>query len=107
MAIYRAYYISGPNRTSWKDRLRLAAAAAVGIVILVSALILSLSLLLVLIPIGIVVYLFRRRILRALFRRAGVVTPDEPVEEPVARQTDGVVIEADYTVVDRDRQGPR
>jgi hypothetical protein len=102
MAIYRAYVISGPARSSWKDRLRLVAAAVAGIVILASALILSVSLLLVLIPVGLVAYLFRGRILRALFRRAGVEMPTAAAPEPSPRQaSDGVIIETDYTVIDR------
>lgn len=102
MAIYRAYFISGPARSSWKDRLRLAAAAAAGIVILASALILSVSLLLILVPIGFVAYLFRGRILRALFRRAGVEMPAAAAPEAAPRQpSDGVIIDADYTVIDR------
>ncbi|MBN8998442.1 MAG: hypothetical protein J0H54_03375 [Rhizobiales bacterium] len=99
MPIYRAYFIAGPARTSWKDRLRLAAAAVIGAVVVAAALVLSLSLLFVLVPVGLLVYLFRNRILAALLRRAGV-EPMSPAP-PSPAEADGTVIDADYTVVDR------
>lgn len=106
MAIYRAYFISGPTKTSWKDRLRLAAAAVVGIGVLIGALVLSLSLLFVLIPVGIVVYLFRGRIAAALLRRAGL-EPQGTARPSRGAEADGTVIETDYRIVEPDRRDPR
>lgn len=31
MATYRAFYIAGPGRRSWQDRLKIALAAVVGL----------------------------------------------------------------------------
>lgn len=110
MAIYRAYFISGPTKTSWKDRLRLAAAAIIGIGVLIGALVLSLSLLFILIPVGIVAYLFRGRIAAALLRRAGI-EPQQAARPPRGAETtaasDGTVIETDYTIIEPERREPR
>ena len=110
MAGYRAFYIMGPSRPGWKDKLRLVAAGAVGIVVLGAALILSLSLLLILIPVGIVVYLFRGRILRSLFGAAQRRAQPQPQPEgsgPQKRAADGVVIETDYRIVEPREPGSR
>ena len=121
MTMYRAYFISGPQRRAGlMDKLRLAAAGVVGLVIVGAALVLSLSLLLILVPIALVAYLFRRQIIAALFRRAGMADPaaaaaaaaaaaeaDERAR-PTGRTTaDGVTIETDYIVVERDDGGRR
>ncbi len=117
MTMYRAYFISGPQRRSGlMDKLRLAAAGVVGLVIVGAALVLSLSLLLILVPIALVAYLFRRRIIAALFRRAGMVDPaaaaaaaaaasaaSERPANPHRADASGVTIETDYVVVERDR----
>ena len=114
MDSYRAYYISGRS-ASWKDKLKLALLGLVGGAILIAAVILSLGLALVLIPLGFVAYLFRRPLLRALFRQAGVGTAGRrppgaertaapgagPAGEPKGPRT--VTIDADYTVVEPDR----
>lgn len=116
MTMYRAYFISGPQRRAGlMDKLRLAAAGVVGLVIVGAALVLSLSLLLILVPIALVAYLFRRQIIAALFRRAGMADPmaaaaaaaaaeAEERARPAGRDaSDGVTIETDYIVVDRTR----
>ena len=109
MAGYRAFYIMGPSRPGWKDKLRLVAAGVVGIVVLGAALILSLSLLLILVPIGVVAYLFRGRILRSLFgaaqRRAEPQAQPPGTGRPQPREADGVVIETDYRIVEPRQPG--
>ncbi len=69
MDSYRATFISGRS-ASWKDKLKLALLGLVAGAILVAAVVLSLGLALVLIPVGFIAYLFRRPLLRALFRQA-------------------------------------
>ena len=127
MDSYRATFISCRS-ASWKDKLKLALLGLVAGAILVAAVVLSLGLALVLIPVGFVAYLFRRPLLRALFRQAqsGMArggmgsrgpasdwsTANHSGDEP-QRRADGptgdgqpqnrprtVTIDADYTVVD-------
>ncbi len=118
MDSYRAYYISRRS-ANWKDKLKLALLGLVGGAILVAAVILSLGLALVLIPLGFVAYLFRRPLLRALFRQAGAgmagsrpgadrtAAPGAgPAADPSGPRTRTVTIDADYTVVEPD-QGDR
>jgi hypothetical protein len=104
MTVYRAIYISGPGRTGWKDKLRLALAAVVGGAILIAALILSVSLALLLIPIGLVAYLFRRQILRGLL---GSMEARMGPQRPRPDERGGAVIDADYTVIDDDGRRDR
>ena len=122
MDSYRAYFITGRS-ASWQDKLKLALLGLAGGAILIAAVILSLGLALVLIPLGFVAYLFRRPLLRALFRgatanmeaaRAGR-RPDGAGEPRADGQSGGgatpqarprtVTIDADYTVVDERRPG--
>lgn len=135
MTTYRTYVLSGPRgATSWKDKLKLGAAMVVGAAVVFAALVVSFSIALVLIPVLAVVYLFRKRILRAILARAmppgvqpgaagfgretGYDTAYEtatPFEEPNPfrgasgpRAGDGPTIDADYHVVEpRDRDGKR
>ncbi len=127
MDSYRATFISGRS-ASWKDKLKLALIGLVAGAILIAAVILSLGLALVLIPLGFVAYLFRRPLLRALFRQAqsgmagaGMAAgesaaprspgpsaghaggPDGERETPSRPRT--VTIDADYTVVETRRPG--
>jgi hypothetical protein len=135
MTTYRTFVISGPRgATSWKDKLKLGAAMVVGAAVVFAALVVSFSIALVLIPVLGVVYLFRRRILRAFLARAmppgaqpgaagfgrnpaydagpEAATPfDEPGPfraPPGATRGGGPTIDADYSVVDPDdRAGKR
>jgi hypothetical protein len=125
MTTYRTFTISGPRgASSWKDKLKLAAALAVGGAVMFAALVVSLSIALVLIPVLGIVYLFRRRILRAFLARtmppgaqpgpqprqqARSYETAGPFEEPGPfraqpgnRPSDGVTIETDYRIVEPD-----
>jgi len=121
MTTYRTYVISGPRgATSWKDKLKLGAAMVVGAAVVFAALVVSFSIALVLIPVLAIVYLFRRRILRAFLARAmppgaqpGGMGPaydtTEPFDEPApfrappgGRAGAGPTIDADYRVVEPD-----
>jgi hypothetical protein len=113
--------ISGPRgATSWKDKLKLGAAMVVGAAVVFAALVVSFSIALILIPVLAIVYLFRRRILRAFLARAmppgarpGATGPayesaasfDEPNPfrgSPGSRSGAGPTIDADYSVVEPD-----
>lgn len=103
MASYRAFYISGPG-TSWKDKLRVAALIAVGGAVLLAALVLSLGIALVLVPVGLVAYLFRRQILRAMV--GSLQQRAQPAAEgfrpETGPQSGPVTIETEYRIVERD-----
>ncbi|HWJ72636.1 MAG TPA: hypothetical protein VNX29_05645 [Kaistia sp.] len=110
MQSYRVFMIGGRS-ANWQDKLKLALLALAGGAVLVAAVILSLGLALVLIPLGFVAYLFRRPLLRALFRQAsrGMGTPPpggaadtEPRRQP---PTGTVTIETDYRVVETREDG--
>ncbi|BCP56045.1 hypothetical protein K32_46620 [Kaistia sp. 32K] len=123
MTTYRTFVISGPRgATSWKDKLKLGAAMVVGAAVVFAALVVSFSIALILIPILGIVYLFRRRILRAFLARAmppgaqpgprpgptgRTYETASPFEEPNpfrappgGRSNDGVTIDAEYHVVE-------
>lgn len=121
MTTYRTYVISGPRgATSWKDKLKLGAAMVVGAAVVFAALVVSFSIALILVPVLAVVYLFRRRILRAFLARAmppgvqpGATGPARedaaPFDEPNpfrgfpgSRPGAGPTIDADYSVVEPD-----
>ncbi|SHF63218.1 hypothetical protein SAMN02745157_2594 [Kaistia soli DSM 19436] len=110
MQSYRVFMIGGRS-ASWQDKLKLALLALAGGAVLVAAVILSLGLALVLIPLGFVAYLFRRPLLRALFRQASrsmgtpppTGAPDGEPRRPAPTGT--VTIETDYRVVETREEG--
>lgn len=119
MTTYRTFTISGPRgATTWKDKLKLGLMFVVGLAVIFAALVVSLSIALVLIPVLAIVYLFRRRILRAFLARTmppgaqpgpqpgpqSRTAYDEPnpFRAPPRARPEDVIIDAEYRVVEPD-----